>query len=117
MKVVHHALVPEAPFVFTIEHPIYMAPSRPGWSVDAQGRRTWPVDGYSVEGPRVTDRLAKGVIKRHRTIGTTLNTLIGAGFTIRHVREWAPTEDEVAADPDLAEEMDRPMMLIVSARR
>jgi SAM-dependent methyltransferase len=117
VKTVHRSLRPGASFIFTIEHPIYMAPSDPGFMPDAQGRKLWPIDRYSVEGPRTTDWLARGVIKQHRTLGTTLNTLIGAGFAIRHVQEWAPTADQIAANPDLAEEVERPMMLIVSAER
>src|SRR5579859_3440458 len=57
------ALVPGGHLVFSIEHPIYMAPAHPGWIVDGSGRRTWPIDGYLVEGPRTTDWLAKGVVK------------------------------------------------------
>jgi hypothetical protein len=117
VKTVFDALVPSAHFIFTIEHPIYMAPTHPGWSVDKEGRKTWPLDRYSIEGPRTTDWLAKGVVKQHRTIGTTLNTLIGAGFSIRHVLEWAPSADQIAANPDLAEELERPMPLIISVQR
>jgi hypothetical protein len=94
-----------------------MAPARPGWSIDADGRRTWPLDRYAIEGPRVTDWLAPGVVKQHRRLGTTLNTLIGAGFAIRHVEEWSPTEAQIAAQPALAEEVERPMMVLVSAQR
>ena len=117
MRTVHEALHPGAHFVFTIEHPIYMAPAHPGWTMDAEGRKTWPVNGYALEGPRRTDWLAKGVIKQHRTIGTTLNTLIDTGFAIQHVQEWSPTAGQVAADPTLAEEAERPMMLLVAASR
>jgi ubiquinone/menaquinone biosynthesis C-methylase UbiE len=116
-KTIHRALVPDAQFVFTIEHPIYMAPSNPGWSVDKDGRKTWPVSRYAVEGPRTTNWLAKGVVKYHRTVGTTINTLIGVGFTIRHVQEWAPTADQITENLNLAEEVERPMLLIVSAKR
>jgi SAM-dependent methyltransferase len=114
---VRRALVPGAPLVFSIEHPIYMASARAGWSIDAEGRKTWPVDNYQVEGPRTTDWLAKGVVKQHRTIGTTLNLLIRLGFTITHVEEWGPTNEQIAARPELAEERERPMMLLVAARR
>ena len=103
--------------MFSIEHPIYMAPSRPGWATDAEGRRTWPVDGYLVEGPRTTDWLAKGVVKQHRTLGTTLNLLIGAGFAIDRVEEFGPTDTQIAAHPDLAVERERPMFLLVGATR
>jgi hypothetical protein len=75
------------------------------------------VDSYAVEGPRRTDWLADGVIKQHRTIGTTLNALIAQGFTIAHVEEWAPTDAQVAARPALAVERQRPPFLLVSARR
>jgi hypothetical protein len=70
-----------------------------------------------MEGPRVTNWLADGVVKQHRTIGTLLNHLIGAGLTIAHVDEWGPTEADLAARPELAEERERPMMLLVSAIR
>ncbi|TPN28120.1 class I SAM-dependent methyltransferase [Mesorhizobium sp. B2-3-3] len=114
---VHQALSPGGHFVFSTEHPIFMAPTNPGWSIDAEGRKTWPVDRYLVEGPRKTDWLAKGVVKHHRTIGTTLNTLIRAGFTIAHVEEFRPTDAQIAAKPELMEELERPMFLLVSARR
>jgi ubiquinone/menaquinone biosynthesis C-methylase UbiE len=117
MKTVHRALVPDAFFVFTIEHPIYMAPAHSGWWVDQRGRKSWPVNGYSIEGPRTTDWFTTGVVKQHRTIGTTLNTLIDAGFAIRRVQEFAPTREQIAGNANLAEEMERPMMLIVSAQR
>ncbi|KAB0267680.1 class I SAM-dependent methyltransferase [Microvirga brassicacearum] len=117
VKTVYRALIPGSRFIFTIEHPIYMAPMNPGWSIDNEGCKTWPVNRYSVEGPRTTDWLAKGVIKQHRTMGTTLNTLIETGFTIRHVQEWKPTSEQIAANLDLAEELERPMILLIAAQR
>lgn len=114
---IHRALVPGAHFVFTIEHPIYMASLNPGWRIGDHGERTWAVDHYSAEGPRSTDWLAKGVIKHHRTISTTLNTLIATGFAIRHVQEWRPTEELIVETPALAEEVDRPMILIVKVQK
>lgn len=100
-----------------VEHPIYTAPARPAWSTDASGRRTWPVDGYLPEGPRTTDWLVPGVVKRHRTIGTQVNLLLRLGFALTHLEEWGPTDEQVAARPELAEERDRPMFLLVGARR
>ena len=114
---VHGTLVPGGRFVFSTEHPIYMAPTRPGWSVDAGGRRTWPIDSYLVEGRRTTDWLAQGVVKYHRTIGTTLNALVRCGFSIGHVEEFRPTTQQITDRPELAQELDRPMFLLVSALR
>lgn len=114
---IYRALTQGGHFVFSAEHPIYTAPAQPGFVQDATGRRVWPLNQYAVEGPRTTDWLAKGVIKQHRTLGTYLNQLIAAGFTITHVQEWAPTAEQLAAQPALDEERDRPMMVLVAATR
>lgn len=117
VRVIHQALVPGGHLVFTIEHPIFMAAANPHWMLDEDGRKTWPVNGYAVEGERRTDWFAKGVVKHHRTMGTTLNTLIGAGFAIRAVEEFAPTAAQIEQNPELRDELERPMMLLVSASR
>ncbi len=116
-RVVFRALARGAWFVFTIEHPIYMASMQPGWMARGDGGKVWPVDSYAREGARTTDWLAQGVAKHHRMLGTTLNALIGAGFVLRRVEEWHPTATQIAAQPALAEEMERPMMLLISAQR
>jgi SAM-dependent methyltransferase len=113
---IRRALLPGGQLVFSIEHPIFMAPRRPGWITDAEGRMSWPVDDYLVEGPRTTNWLVEGVVKQHRTLGTTLNTLIDVGFTIAHVEEWGPTDEQIAALPELAEERERPTFLLIAAR-
>lgn len=117
LRRVHAALAPGGRLVFSVEHPIYTAPSRPGWSSDGDGRRIWPLDGYSVEGPRVTDWLAPGVVKQHRTIATYLNLLLRQGFALDHVEEWSPGDAELAVHPEWADERQRPPFLLVSARR
>ncbi|EJZ19613.1 class I SAM-dependent methyltransferase [Rhizobium sp. Pop5] len=114
---VYRALVPGSHFVFTIEHPIFMAPRHAGWGTDVDGQRIWPLDSYAIEGSRTTDWLAKGVVKYHRRLGTTINTLVSAGFAIRHVEEWAPSEQDLIGHPEWAEELDRPTFLLVSVER
>lgn len=114
---VHQALKPGGRFVFSAEHPIYTAPAQPGFVQDEAGQRIWPLNQYALRGPRTTDWLAKGVVKQHRTVGDYVNLLIEAGFTLAHLDEWAPTAAQLAAQPALAEEQDRPMMLLVAADR
>ncbi len=114
---VHSALVAGGRLVFSVEHPIFTAPTRPGWSVDAEGRKTWPVDGYLLEGPRQTDWLTTGVIKQHRTLATYVNLLLRQGFALLHVEEWGPTDDQIATRPALNDERQRPPFLIIAARK
>jgi SAM-dependent methyltransferase len=116
-RMIHKALISGGDLVFTIEHPIFMAAAHPHWMADQDERKTWPVNGYSVEGERRTDWFAKGVVKYHRTLGTTLNALIDAGFQLRRVKEFAPTREQIERMPELAEELERPMILLVSARK
>jgi SAM-dependent methyltransferase len=117
MAKVHAALLAGGSFVFSVEHPIFTAPTQPGWSIGEAGRKTWPIDGYLDEGPRSTDWLAKGVIKQHRTLATYINMLLRLGFALSHVEEWGPTADQIAARPNLADEHQRPPFLLVAARR
>jgi SAM-dependent methyltransferase len=114
---VHDALTPGGRLVASVEHPIYTAPTRPGWRTEEDGRRTWPIDNYATEGSRVTDWLAPGAIKQHRTVETWFNLLRGADFMLGDLREWTPTSEDVAAEPELAVERARPMFLLFSATR
>lgn len=114
---VRAALVPGGRFVFSIEHPLFTAPSAPQWARGLDGRRCWPLNDYQREGERITDWLAPGVRKRHRTLATVLNLLIDAELAIARAVEWAPTPQQLAQQPELDEELDRPMLLLVSAQR
>jgi SAM-dependent methyltransferase len=117
MSQAYRSLVPGGALVFSVEHPIFTAPVEPGWSLNAGGRKTWPVDGYLDEGPRSTDWLTKGVIKQHRTLATYINMPVGHGFLITHVSEWGPTAAQIVAQPSWADERQRPPFLLVAAIR
>jgi len=116
-RTIHDALAPGGHLVFSTEHPIYMAPTSPEWTTSADGRSVWPLDGYLNEGARRTNWLAEGVLKYHRTLGTTLSTLIASGFVLTHVEEWGPDAAQVAARPEWNIERERPMFLLIAARR
>ncbi|WGF87927.1 class I SAM-dependent methyltransferase [Marinivivus vitaminiproducens] len=117
LQQVHRALVPGSRFVFSAEHPLFTAPTRAAWAVDADGNKAWPVDAYLVEGERTTDWLAPGVIKRHRTFATYVNLLRRHGFALSHVEEWGPTDAQVVEHPEWADERRRPTFMLVAAER
>ena len=112
---VQRALKPGGSMVFSMEHPIYTCASRQGWLTDDNGERFWGVNQYQQEGQRVSNWLADGVIKYHRTLGTSLNALIHAGLSLREVNEWGPTQAQIDAWPALAEEAERPMLVLIAA--
>ena len=113
---IRQSLKPSGRLIFSIEHPIYMAPRQPDWLVDADGGKIWALNSYQIEGKRLTNWLAEGVVKQHRTMGTTLNLLIKSGFTIAHVEEWSPSDEDLALHPDWVIELERPMFLLISTR-
>jgi len=101
-------------FVFSCEHPILTAPSAQAF-VDGPNGRVWALDQYQLEGERVTNWLADGVVKQHRTITTYFAALRRAGFEVTDLVEWRPTDSELVEHPDWAAELDRPMFLLVGA--
>lgn len=61
--------------------------------------------------------LGEEVIKYHKTITTYLNGLLEAGFEIVRVVEPEPDPALLDSMPDMRDEVRRPMMLLVSARK
>jgi SAM-dependent methyltransferase len=116
-EAVAEALVPGGDLVFSAEHPVFTAPAEPGWVLDRNGRKTWPIEGYANEGQRRVMWLGKPVVKQHRTVATYLNLLLRTGFALQQLVEWAPTRDQVRERPALADELDRPPFLLVAARK
>ena len=114
---VNRALCDESWFVFSMEHPIFTASRNAQWLPHSGGLKSWPVDHYSDESSRTTDWLAKGFTKQHRTFSTVINSLIGAGFYLSRVEEWGPTAEQCESRPDLAEERERPLFLLIAARK
>jgi SAM-dependent methyltransferase len=108
------ALRPGGSFVASVEHPTYTAPTSPAW-VTLGGHDVWPLDGYLLEGPRVTDWLAPGVVKQHRTIATYVGALLEAGMQLTALVEWGPSDDDLVAHPDWTRERDRSPFLLLAA--
>ena len=104
-------------FVFSVEHPVFTAYGTQDWYYDADGKiMHFPVDNYYYEGEREAVFLGEKVIKYHRTLTTYLNTLLSLGFEIQRVVEPQPPQEMMHLE-GMKDEMRRPMMLLISARR
>lgn len=111
---IRRALVPNGRLVFSVEHPLLTAPSTPRWGA-VEGRRVWPVDRYLEEGARDVEWLGSRVVKQHRTFATYFRLLDQAGFAALAFEEWGPTDAQIAAQPELAPERQRPTFLLAAA--
>ena len=57
------------------------------------------------------------VTKYHKTLTTYVNGLIKAGFCITHLVEPQPDESMLDTVPGMRDELRRPMMLLIAARK
>lgn len=113
---VWNTLVQGGVFLFNIEHPVFTAGVRQQWVSDGERNLYWPVDDYYFSGKRETEFLGHRVVKQHRTLTEILMGLIDAGFSLEAVEEAVPPQNMMHI-PGMADEMRRPMMLLVKARK
>ena len=114
---VYAALRKNGIFVFNIEHPVFTSGIRQEFVQDANGKNLyWPIDDYFISGPRDTVFLGEHVEKQHHTLTEVLQGLLDTGFAIEAVQEVRPT-DEVIESNGWQDELRRPMMLLVKARK
>lgn len=111
-------LVVGGDFVFSVEHPIFTAYGNQDWYYDEDGNKLhFPVDNYFFEGKRDASFLGESVIKYHKTLTTYLNGLIVGGFEITGVVEPQPSTHMLQTVTGMKDELRRPMMLIISAKK
>lgn len=103
--------------VFSVEHPIYSAPTSQQFETNDEGDRIWPLNAYLVEGERVTSWFVDGVVKHHRTVATYVNAVIDAGFRLDRLVDWGPGPEQIAERPELVEDLHRPWFLLIRATR
>lgn len=110
-------LTPGGVFVFSVEHPIFTAYGTQDWVYGDDGQPLyWPVDRYFTEGKREATFLGHQVEKQHKTLTTYLNGLLLHGLTITHLVEPRP-DPQMMDLPGMKDELRRPMMLLVAARK
>ena len=105
--------------VYSTEHPIFTARlPGDGWVLDDAGRRArWSLDRYADEGVREETWFVTGVRKVHRTFATLINGVVDAGLVLERIVEPIPSEQWLASHPDARHERQRPVFLLVRARK
>ena len=115
---IYRTLKPGGAFVMNIEHPTFTAGVNEDWCYDGSGKILhWPVDNYFYPGERTTLFVGCEVKKQHHTLAQILGGLLRAGFTLEDIDEARPSAVALAELPEMADEMRRPMMLLVRAKK
>ncbi len=115
---VYHTLKYGGVFLMNIEHPTFTAGVHQDWIYGEDGRPLyWPVDDYFKPGPRSTRFLGQTVQKQHHTLSQILGGLLAAEFSITDVQEAMPSPEALQQFPEMKDELRRPMMLMVAARK
>lgn len=115
---VKQCLLSGGDFVFSVEHPVFTAYGTQDWYYDDEGNRLhWPVDRYFLEGERAATFLEKEIVKYHKTLTTYVETLLDNGFELTGLREPEPDAKMLEQYPEYKDELRRPMILLISAKK
>ena len=114
---VYQTLKPGGVFLFNIEHPCFTAGVHQEWICDSSGNALYrAIDDYFLPGERRTNFLGCEVRKQHHTLTQILMGLLKQGFELQAVEEAQPSK-EMLQIPGMSDELRRPMMLLVKAKR
>lgn len=114
---IYQTLKPGGEFIFNIEHPVFTAGVGQDWIYDEENRPLyWPVDNYYTEGTRSIQFLGFRVEKQHHTLTSIIESILEVGFKLEAFREATPPEDMMDI-PGMADELRRPMMLLVKVKK
>ncbi len=114
---VYKTLKPGGVFLFNIEHPVFTAGVAQDWIYADDGNPAyWPIDDYFVTGKRNTHFLGCDVAKQHHTLTQILMGLLHNGFALEAAEEAQPPA-EMMDIPGMKDELRRPMMLLVRAKK
>lgn len=115
---IYRALRRGGAFVMNIEHPVFTSGVHEDWCRGESGEILhWPVDNYFYPGERSTLFVGCEVKKQHHTLAQILGGLLAAGFTLTRIDEARPSAEALGTIPGMADEMRRPMMLLVRAEK
>jgi SAM-dependent methyltransferase len=112
---IFQTLKPGGTLIFSVEHPIALAPSNAAWIKDSEGKYVWPLDRYLDEGPRNQEWLGDKVVKQHRTVGRYVKMLVEEGFELKELEEWGPTLEQLEQGLGWNKARERPVYLLIKA--
>ncbi|OTB02458.1 hypothetical protein M426DRAFT_322561 [Hypoxylon sp. CI-4A] len=114
---ISRSLRPSGHLIFSVEHPIYTAPSKPQSLTDEEtGSIFWRLDDYDAEGLRMRNWLVTGVQKQHRTTETYVNLLLSNGLRLTDFAEWSSSREDLEMHPTW-NKLPRPTFLLMGTMK
>ena len=111
IEAAYRVLRPGGRFVICNIHPMRSSVYG-GWVRQGDKKLFYPVDDYTVEGPREFTWWGKSFVNMHRTLSSYISAFLSAGFTLRALHEPVPSEEELAANPTFDDEYRAPNFII-----
>ena len=109
-------LRPGGRFIVCNVHP--MRSSTPlGWIRQGNEKLFYPVDNYTIEGPREFSWWGKPFINMHRTLSSYISAFLEAGFVLEGVQEPTPSDAQLAENPTFDDEFRIPNFIIYQLKR
>ncbi|MBX9742256.1 MAG: class I SAM-dependent methyltransferase [Chthoniobacterales bacterium] len=117
VKKVAHWLKPNGYLIFSVEHPICTANPLCRSLKDKENTEVFPLYNYRDEGRFHQTWFIDNVQKYHRTLSTTINTLLQHQFSLCSILEPMPTDELIEERPAFAVHKIRPPLLIIKAQK
>ena len=109
-------LRPGGRFIVCNVHP--MRSSTPlGWIRQGNEKLFYPVDNYTIEGPREFNWWRKPFVNMHRTVSSYIAAFLEAGFVLEGVQEPTPSDAQLAENPTFDDEFRIPNFIIYKLKK
>jgi len=116
IQVAYRVLRPGGRFIVCNIHPMRMAQPN-GWVKQGDRKLFYAVDDYTDEGPRAFEWWGETFINMHRTLSSYVAAFLQAGFVLDSLQEPTPSDEQLAANPSLADELRVPNFIIYALRK
>ena len=109
-------LRPGGRFIVCNVHP--MRSSTPlGWIRQGNEKLFYPVDNYTIEGPREFNWWGKPFVNMHRTVSSYIAAFLEAGFVLEGLQEPTPSDAQLAENPTFDDEFRIPNFIIYKLKK
>ena len=109
-------LKPGGRFIVCNIHPMRGCQSD-GWIKQGDRKLFYPVDNYTLEGPREYHWWDRPFVNMHRTLFSYVMAFLDAGFVLEGLREPTPSKEQLAENPHFDDEYRAPNFIIFELRK